>query len=197
MNEFNDQILSAKYAELFVDQHVLKFDFFEFECGDGWLGLLDGTMFLIKKNSEENGVQIKLVQVKEKFGRLRIYFQGGDEYTRTVVDMAEFVSEEICELCGSPGDYHKAHGWLQARCIEHSLETTSPQKPDFAWQKHGSLYAEAVKAIFSMFKQHSMSWMQSPALAFGGGIPYKLLSSDEGCEAVIKFVKQLEHGVSI
>jgi len=54
-------------------------------------------------------------QVKEKFGGLRMYFSGGDEYVSGLVDMAESFSYQICENCGEKGKPNKG-GWISTLC---------------------------------------------------------------------------------
>lgn len=39
-------------------------------------------------------------QIKEKFGRLRMYYSGGNERTNNIVDFAETMSNVTCEGCG-------------------------------------------------------------------------------------------------
>ena len=47
--------------------------------------------------------QVVVTQIKEKFGTLRFYYDGGDEYIRGLEDMAESMTARTCEDCGSPG----------------------------------------------------------------------------------------------
>ena len=57
-----------------------------------------------KKRKVPKQVQpVIAIQVKEKFGGLRFYYSGGDDYIRGLVDMAESMSYKTCEVCGSPG----------------------------------------------------------------------------------------------
>jgi hypothetical protein len=43
------------------------------------------------------------IQVKEKFGGLRFYYNGGDEKIEGMVRLAEAMSKCTCEGCGNPG----------------------------------------------------------------------------------------------
>lgn len=65
--------------------------------------------------------EVEFVQIKEKFGSLRIYIYGGDEYIEGVIDMAEDMSYMTCEKCGNPGTPSKT-GWIKVLCEEHHLE---------------------------------------------------------------------------
>lgn len=63
--------------------------------------------------------QVVAIQVKEKFGGLRFYYSGGDDYIRGVVDMAEEMSYVTCEECGAPGK-QRSGGWIRTLCDEHA-----------------------------------------------------------------------------
>jgi len=65
--------------------------------------------------------QVTLDQVKEKFGTLRFYYTGGDEYISGLVSMAESMSGVTCETCGKPGT-QTGGGWIKTVCVEHGGE---------------------------------------------------------------------------
>jgi len=62
--------------------------------------------------------QVVALQVKEKFGTLRFYRCGGDDYIRGVVSMAESMSRHTCETCGSTDKTVKPNpgNWIAIRC---------------------------------------------------------------------------------
>ena len=64
--------------------------------------------------------QIIAVQIKEKFGTLRFYTDGGDQYTRGVLAMAECMSAVTCEECGNCGKV-RTSGWHRTLCDEHAV----------------------------------------------------------------------------
>jgi hypothetical protein len=59
--------------------------------------------------------QVTLDQVKEKFGTLRFYYSGGDDYISGLVTMAESMSAITCESCGNPGE-RTGGGWIKTIC---------------------------------------------------------------------------------
>ena len=59
--------------------------------------------------------QVVAVQVKEKFGGLRFYFHGGDEYVNGVVSMMEAACSFTCEVCAKPG-VRRSGGWIRTLC---------------------------------------------------------------------------------
>ena len=62
--------------------------------------------------------QLVADQVKEKFGTLRFYCHGGDEYTRGMVDLTEALSSCICEDCGAMDETvgRNSSGWIRTTC---------------------------------------------------------------------------------
>jgi hypothetical protein len=66
--------------------------------------------------------QVVATQVKEKFGTLRFYYEGGDETIRGMVNMAESMSSVMCEVCGAPGEL-RGEWWRYTACDEHVMNT--------------------------------------------------------------------------
>lgn len=63
--------------------------------------------------------QVIATQIKEKFGGLRFYYNGGDSFIGGVVAMAEEMSYRTCEECGAPGK-ESTSGWIRTLCDEHA-----------------------------------------------------------------------------
>lgn len=89
-------------------------------CGDGWHELLDRLCSDIQTHID-NGAgkvgQVEALQVKEKFGTLRFYVNGGDEVIRNLITQAMGLSGRICEICGSTeGASTNSDGWLKTLC---------------------------------------------------------------------------------
>ena len=63
----------------------------------------------------EKVTQVVAEQVKEKFGTLRFYYRGGDEYIHGLAAMAEAMSARTCEGCGAPGKANSS-GWIKTMC---------------------------------------------------------------------------------
>lgn len=95
------ETLKNKYSSIFGPT-------FYFECNDGWFTLIDNTCKVIQQHLKySTGVeQVIARQVKEKFGGLRFYYSGGNDYILGVVDLAEQMSYNICEISGLPGSMH-------------------------------------------------------------------------------------------
>lgn len=68
--------------------------------------------------------QVVVTQIKEKFGTLRFYYDGGDEYIRGLEAMAESMTARTCEDCGCPGVAlsTKQKRWVRVLCNKHAYE---------------------------------------------------------------------------
>ena len=68
--------------------------------------------------------QVVATQIKEKFGTLRFYYNGGDEFIRGLDAMAASMTSRICEECGSPGTSRstKKQRWVRVLCEKHAEE---------------------------------------------------------------------------
>ena len=77
------------------------------------------------------------VQIKEKFGTLRAYFnvdplQGrGMEMLCAIIDKYEIESSQTCEICGEPGKKLNAQGYITTRCKKHFDELVAERKERF------------------------------------------------------------------
>lgn len=114
------------FAERFLDMQATAMCW-GFEHGDGWYAIIDRLCANIQSHLDwvnrdgEKVTQVVAEQVKEKFGTLRFYYRGGDEYIRGLVSMAESMSGFTCEDCGAPGKTDGS-GWISTLCETHRKE---------------------------------------------------------------------------
>ena len=123
MNPELDKKLCDKYPEIFANRHGdmrTTAMCWGFECGDGWYHLIDQLCGCLQSYTSGNRkAQVVATQVKEKFGTLRFYYNGGDAITEGMVWLAEHISASTCEVCGSPGVL-RGTSWISTRCDEHA-----------------------------------------------------------------------------
>lgn len=123
------------------------------ECGDGWYGLLDRMLRSMEVHvisreksriwAEKNNSAglphadvpdpvdpITLQQIKEKFGTLRVYYQGGDDTIHGIARMAEAMSEITCEVCGSVGKTRNGT-WIKTLCDQHHVKRSLGASDEF------------------------------------------------------------------
>ena len=98
-----------------------------FAVGKGWYPILERLCANIQqhiewKNRETEVVpQVVVEQIKEKFGGLRFYYQGGDDNVAGMVRMAEAWADVACEECGGIGK-RRGGGWVRTLCDLHEAE---------------------------------------------------------------------------
>lgn len=139
-----DEQLCEKYPKIFRDRNAPMTQTamcWGFECGDGWYNIINALCFqiqshidwrnsqrqlLLKSNPHNIRIpdevpQVVAVQVKEKFGTLRFYTDGGNEITDGMIRMAEAMSAVTCETCGAAGE-HRGTTWLYTACDLHAKD---------------------------------------------------------------------------
>ena len=93
--------------------------------GEGWFEILWNLCVslegIAKARIAEGHAPLRVVQVKEKYGSLRMYVDGGTDEVEDMIDAAEAKSETICEVCGAPGSIHTIRGWDKTLCPFHEL----------------------------------------------------------------------------
>jgi hypothetical protein len=79
--------------------------------GPGWSGLV--------RRAFDAAGEAKIIQVKEKFGMLRIYAQGSTKEFNELLSNLELDSMGICEICGEPGAICSPRSWTFTLCKDH------------------------------------------------------------------------------
>jgi len=97
--------------------------------GRGWLDVLDRALGRIDTvvAFEGAGSWIRIVQIKQKFGTIRIYFEHNRDFSAEglavigeVIELAEARSACTCEECGARGRLYVRDGWVASRCEDHA-----------------------------------------------------------------------------
>ena len=119
MEERFPKMLEGKYGGFSVDE--------------GWWPILESLCANIQshidwKNKQSEIVpQVTVAQIKEKFGGLRFYYDGGDDEISGMVRMAEAWADASCEVCGAPGK-SRNDGWIKTLCDKHEAERQERRK---------------------------------------------------------------------
>jgi hypothetical protein len=79
-----------------------------------WQDIFKAVPKYVKPN---NKLVVRVEQIKEKFGTLRLSLSGGDSYVYGVVALAESLSFSICEECGANQNVQQnTKGWIKTLC---------------------------------------------------------------------------------
>lgn len=82
--------------------------------GAGWAPLIHK----IFDKKEELNLNVRIIQVKEKWGGLRVYADYDDSFEPFIQEVMN-ESFDICEECGVAGSL-RGNGWYKTLCDEHS-----------------------------------------------------------------------------
>lgn len=104
-----------KYNHLFSDPKPGQL-----AVGDGWLPRIGQMLQEIEEHVKRHALpDFKILQIKEKFGQLRVYTSKGDEQLYAIIEKATEEVNKTCEICGTEGKLDMVEGWLGARCERH------------------------------------------------------------------------------
>jgi hypothetical protein len=93
MGQYPDQFKNLKYLE----------------CDDGWYEILSRLCYIVNNHLVHKSRIYEPLdlfcwqQIKEKFGGLRAYAYGADDFIRGAIEMAESMSYITCEVTGEKG----------------------------------------------------------------------------------------------
>jgi hypothetical protein len=78
-----------------------------------------------------NPLTVSVTQIKEKFGGLCFYYNGGDDDIYGMTRLAESLSYKICEHCGTTINVGKTQGWIYVCC--KSCHNANPRAKNLTW----------------------------------------------------------------
>jgi len=146
MTEQQFETLAKRWPDLFQ-----KSGDFEFSIGEGWFDIVDILCGFLSHDIETAKRRLKyamenpdakfkqsiaeleknvadaleklpvLAQVKEKFGTMRFYVDGGTPEMHNYIEFAEAMTSRTCEVCGDRGK-SRSGGWVRVLCDKHSRE---------------------------------------------------------------------------
>jgi len=135
MKEEREKYLTNKFPLMYtkdqIDGRETPYSLFGFECGDGWFRIIYWLSKYVQNYIDENNKyaekfpnqykfipQVKVVQVKEKFGGLRFYYSGGDDKIGEVISFVESISYSICETTGKTENIgYNTKGWIKTKNV--------------------------------------------------------------------------------
>lgn len=137
--ELQDKIIND-FPKLFEDRGTWRK--FYFETGDGWYALIYNACKELQEWSDKNNIQITLLQIKEKFGPVRIYYMITNDNglnvaqseIDTIVEKAEELSTQTCEKCGNMENVKRTNfGWIKYFCAECATKRAAAKDAHAFW----------------------------------------------------------------
>ena len=106
--------ITKEFPEFFYENGEPTF--FDFSIEEGWIPMLRELLTEFRELKSK----MKIRQIKEKYGQLRVY---GDDATvgeYALIDTYCTRSMKTCEICGQEGKLRKTNtGWFYTSCEEH------------------------------------------------------------------------------
>ena len=97
-----------------------KAETWKHSVGPGWHPLIERFAKNVDyRVSKGEMPPVEFSQIKEKFGTLRIYTQGGNELTSILEAFVEDLSGYYCEDCGKLATMGNKQGWFRTTCEDH------------------------------------------------------------------------------
>jgi hypothetical protein len=120
-----EQKLTSDFPELFKGRskpNTESLMCYGCEHSDGWFNIIHSMCHAIESHLKRKDPrpEYEFVQIKEKFGTLRVYDNGHDEYIAGVTRMAENMSAFTCEVTGNPGSMCRKGFWYRTLCEEQA-----------------------------------------------------------------------------
>jgi type IV secretion system protein VirD4 len=101
--------------------HEITLEQYGSSVGLGWHGLLSPIFEEINLYNKKNkGNEIRISQIKEKYGTLSIHVSNCPDYIEGMINIAEKESGYICEMCGSRGETVSINHWYKTLCPHHA-----------------------------------------------------------------------------
>lgn len=130
MTEENKKYLRTTYSKFITKNCPI-------DCEDGWFTIIDSLFKTIQYYSINNpkyGSKLKslsIAGIKEKFGILSFQRTYVEEFDG-LFNFATFLSEAMCETCGSTDNVTQTKGWVVTKCEKCMKKHLGSQ----GWIKH-------------------------------------------------------------
>lgn len=86
------------------------------EIGTGWHELVYKMCVEIDDLYEENIDKISILQIKEKYGMMRVHASTSNKELDDIIEKYEQLSKSTCEICGAEGKMMGDDYWVMVRC---------------------------------------------------------------------------------
>ena len=111
------QALQNKYNFLRIRPILEEMMTFGFECGNGWIPILEDLFAKINEEVKTANLNnFSVTQVKEKFGDLVVCVDGGNNAIDILIGGALKKAAKTCEGCGKPGRMREFNEWYSTQC---------------------------------------------------------------------------------
>lgn len=110
---------------------------FGLEVSAGWLPLVYELFACLEDLQQGSGEAVRISQVKQKFGSLRVYLGVGkkiDDDLDLLESLFERLSIKTCDICGAVGSLKSDEGYFCTRCPNHRNTVDGETLRKAAWE---------------------------------------------------------------
>jgi hypothetical protein len=93
----------------------------------GWVGIIEKLYAALERLPPDERPVI--LQIKEKFGELRVYVAGSDRRVEDAIRRAEGEAARSCQFCGCRGRMRRSAGWYATLCDVHAEKANRRSDP--------------------------------------------------------------------
>ena len=114
-------------------------ELFGVECGNGWKDLLTPIIDYVNEYNKDKKEEekIEFIQIKEKYGGLRVYTNFGTKELFDLIEKAEEESYDVCEDCGTRENVgFKTNGWLRTLCLDCAKNEAKTLHSTVKWERN-------------------------------------------------------------
>lgn len=106
-----------KARNIFTDE-IVEHNYLS-EVPNGWLNIFIDFLPKLKKCLIKNNFleQYRIIQIKEKYGMLRLYDNADIKELNDLVSELQQLSEKTCIICGDKAEW-RSFGWISPYCNE-------------------------------------------------------------------------------
>lgn len=105
---------------------MVRYNYNDWPVGKGWYPLIEEMITKLAAASDDFDVNI--LDIKEKFGGMRIWVDKPTEEMYHITREYEDKSYTVCEFCGSDGKYRGELPWKRTLCDYHFEEEKANQQ---------------------------------------------------------------------
>lgn len=138
-----EEYLFKNFPKLYTElEDNNSFTVCKFECEKGWFRIILWlSRYLHQYIDHQNKAakkcpdyyqpvsQIKILQIKEKYGTLKFHVEGGNQHTKSIISFVEYISGFVCEFTGKIDNI----GFNKNGCIKTTHIDQSNNKDDFIY----------------------------------------------------------------
>lgn len=93
----------------------------DIESPYGWQPIVLSLLSRLEEYAKKSLPDLEVIQIKQKYGHLRVYVSETDENVEEIITEAEKRCASTCEVCGQEGRASTFGSWITVVCVDHRV----------------------------------------------------------------------------